>query len=69
LKKLKEMLRDVTFEELGRRIGMSRKHIWEYLALLGLTPELQQLVSKGKLKIESGAKLKQLSEEEQNRHR
>lgn len=54
-------------KELGQRIGMSDRQIWSYLALLGLTPELQEIVSEGKLTIESGAKLKQLPEEEQKK--
>ena len=37
-------------KELGQRIGMSDRQIWSYLALLGLTPELQEMVSEGKLR-------------------
>ena len=44
---------------ISPRIGLSEVQIWQYLSLLGLTPELQEMVSEGKLTIESGAKLKQ----------
>ncbi len=51
LRKLKEMLRDATMEELGKRVGLDRTNVWRYLSLLGLTPELQEMVSEGKLTI------------------
>ena len=54
-------------EILPQKVGLRKRQIWSYLALLGLTPELQEMVSEGKLTIESGAKLKQLPEEEQKK--
>jgi len=54
-------------EMVSERIGLSDRQVRSYLALLGLTPELQEMVSEGKLTIESGAKLKQLPEEEQKK--
>lgn len=58
IKKIK-MLSDLTYEEIGKRLGISRIQVWNYLSLLGLTLELQEMVSEGKLTIKSGAKLKQ----------
>jgi len=52
-------------EMISKKIGLSDRQVRSYLALLGLTPELQQMVSEGKLTIESGAKLKQLPEDKQ----
>jgi len=44
---------------------LGRTQIKQYLSLVNLTPELKDLVSDGKITIESGAKLKQLPEEVQ----
>lgn len=52
-------------EEVSKQIGLSDRQVREYLSLTNLTPEVQELVSEGKLTIESGSKLKQLPEEEQ----
>jgi len=54
-------------EEYQQKIGISWRQILSYLSLLGLTPELQEMVSEGKLTIESGAKLKQLPAKEQKK--
>jgi ParB family chromosome partitioning protein len=51
--------------ELEKEIGLHEASIRRYLSLVNLVPELKEMVSDGKISIESGAKLKQLKEDEQ----
>ncbi|MEK6883628.1 MAG: ParB/RepB/Spo0J family partition protein, partial [Nanoarchaeota archaeon] len=65
LKQLKEMLPGVTFEQIGKKIGLTRKTIWQYLSLLGLAPEVQEMVSSNKLSAKMASKLSTIEEKKQ----
>jgi len=51
--------------KLAKTIGLTDRQVRSYLSLVNLIPELKEMVSDGKITIESGAKLKQLDEEAQ----
>jgi len=52
-------------KKISEAVGLKERWIWNYLSLTDLTPEVKELVSEGKMTIESGSKLKQKSEEVQ----
>lgn len=49
----------------GKILGLTERQVESYLSLVNLAPELKEMVSEGKITIESGAKLKQLPPERQ----
>ena len=65
LKQLKGMLTGLTFEQIAKKIGMTREMVWRYLSLLGLVPEVQKMVSENKISAKLGSKISTIEEKKQ----
>lgn len=55
---------DLTQEELAKRLGKSRPHITNHIRLLSLPPDIQELISQGKISMGHGRALLGLKKKE-----